>query len=556
MLHLRYPLLLFWVFFLLVSTTTLFAQGKPKPDDLIAQLEQTTDQQVRYGILYELTVLLTDRRSKEAPEYGEEAHRTARQLNSKQLTADAAWITAKAYARLRNRTKTDQWYRYTIRDAKAANDDSTLLLAYEARADEALGVRKFQRAADIYREAFEFLTEDGREMGSIRAKARQEASELAIERKALQRQREALADELEILREEQEILEEENDQLMAASENKTQELRRRDAALKEVTEAKAELDQKIVSERAKVDQLSRESMAQELTVKRAEAELKAKEAEAREAELRAAQAELISAKSETLRNMAIAAGMILLLLSGLLYYRFVSKRKAANALEASNNELADAQKKSDDLLLNILPATIAEELKVHGEAKARKFNDTTILFSDFVNFTKISEQLGPEQLVRELDVCFKAFDDIINDYPNDVEKIKTIGDAYMVASGLDNRKSVPANLVRAALRMQAYLEQRGKERTARGLPYFQARIGLHTGPVVAGVVGKKKFAYDVWGDTVNTASRVENQSEAGRVNVSETTYRLIKYQFDCEYRGKVQAKNKGYLDMYFVNGQL
>jgi adenylate cyclase len=126
----------------------------------------------------------------------------------------------------------------------------------------------------------------------------------------------------------------------------------------------------------------------------------------------------------------------------------------------------------------------------------------------------------------------------------------------MVASGLDNRKSVPANIVKAALRMQEFLREHGEKRKKLGLPYFEARIGLHTGPVVAGVVGKKKFAYDVWGDTVNTAARVETQSEPGKVNVSETTYRLIKYQFQCDYRGKVQAKNKGFLDMYFINGEL
>ncbi|MEL6143669.1 MAG: adenylate/guanylate cyclase domain-containing protein, partial [Bacteroidota bacterium] len=245
------------------------------------------------------------------------------------------------------------------------------------------------------------------------------------------------------------------------------------------------------------------------------------------------------------------------LLSGLLYYRFVSKRRAAKALERSNTELAEARKRSDELLLNILPPPIAEELKTKGKAKARKFNDVTILFSDFVNFTNIAENLlSPEQLVSELDICFKAFDAIISEYPT-LEKIKTIGDAYMVAAGLDDRKSVPSELVDAAFRMQAFLTEEKKKRESRGLPYhFQARIGMHTGSVVAGVVGSRKFAYDVWGEAVNTASRVENQGEAGKINISESTYRLIKYQYDCEYRGKFKLKNSGLLDMYFVNGKL
>jgi len=136
-------------------------------------------------------------------------------------------------------------------------------------------------------------------------------------------------------------------------------------------------------------------------------------------------------------------------------------------------------------------------------------------------------------------------------YPG-VEKIKTIGDAYMAASGLSTRKSVPNDIVNAAIDMQRFLREEGEKRAQLGLPYFTGRIGMHTGPVVAGVVGARKFAYDIWGDTVNVASRMEAKSEPGRVNVSESTYDLIKYKFRCTYRGKVEAKNKGLIDMYFV----
>jgi adenylate cyclase len=206
-------------------------------------------------------------------------------------------------------------------------------------------------------------------------------------------------------------------------------------------------------------------------------------------------------------------------------------------------------------LKNILPVHIAEELKTTGKARARRFPEATVLFCDFVNFTKTAERLGPEALVQELDVCFKAFDKIMDRYDG-VEKIKTIGDAYMAASGLSTRKSLPNDLIRAALEMQRFLNKERAKREQLGLPFFTGRIGLHTGPVVAGVVGARKFAYDIWGDTVNVASRIESKSEPGQVNISESTYHLIKYTFRCTYRGKVEAKNKGLIDMYFVDEEL
>ena len=151
--------------------------------------------------------------------------------------------------------------------------------------------------------------------------------------------------------------------------------------------------------------------------------------------------------------------------------------------------------------------------------------------------------------------CFKGFDFILSQY-EDLEKIKTIGDAYMCASGLSERKGLPNNMIKEALEMQAFLEEQKQERIRLGKPFFEARIGIHTGPVVAGVVGVKKFAYDIWGDTVNTAARVEANCQPGKVNISETTYKLIKYAFECTHRGKVEAKNKGLLDMYYVEREL
>jgi len=227
------------------------------------------------------------------------------------------------------------------------------------------------------------------------------------------------------------------------------------------------------------------------------------------------------------------------------------ERKLELEVKARTTELEREKKKSDDLLLNILPAETAEELKKYGKAKAKRYDSVTVFFSDFKDFSKITQSLPPEQLVDEIDFCFKNFDRIIERY--NLEKIKTIGDAYMCVSGMsvqDDQSVV--NLIAAALEIQEFMNRQAKERKAKGQPFFEARIGMHTGSVVAGIVGIKKFAFDIWGDTVNTASRMEQSGEVGKVNISESTYQLIKNHFDCEHRGKILVKHKGEIDMYFV----
>jgi len=173
-----------------------------------------------------------------------------------------------------------------------------------------------------------------------------------------------------------------------------------------------------------------------------------------------------------------------------------------------------------------------------------------VMFIDFKGFTHVAEQLSPEMLVEELDFCFSNFDRIIGQHR--IEKIKTIGDAYMCASGLSDMNASPSDIVKAALEIQDFMLALKAERLNRGMPYFEARVGIHVGPVVAGVVGAKKFAYDIWGDTVNIAARMEEACEPGHVNVSEAAHWLAKYEFEWQYRGKVAAKNKGMMDMYYV----
>ncbi len=230
------------------------------------------------------------------------------------------------------------------------------------------------------------------------------------------------------------------------------------------------------------------------------------------------------------RNLFIAiVGILALLIIGG-YLRYKETRKYSSALEAKNEALKEEREKSDQLLLNILPAPVADELKNTGTAQARRYEDATVMFTDFKNFSRIAKSMSPELLVTELDLYFKAFDEIIEKYA--IEKIKTIGDAYLCVGGLpDQHGNEPKDVVLAAFDIQALLTQFREERIRRDQPFFEARIGIHTGPLVAGVVGSRKFAYDIWGDTVNIAARMEANSEAGRFNISASTYEVVKDHF-------------------------
>ncbi|MBK9760204.1 MAG: tetratricopeptide repeat protein [Flavobacteriales bacterium] len=246
------------------------------------------------------------------------------------------------------------------------------------------------------------------------------------------------------------------------------------------------------------------------------------------------------------RNIVLISGIGVLLLAAGLWNRLLFVRRSRTVIQRERD-------RSDELLLNILPKAIADELKEHGRAQARDIENVSILFTDFKGFTEMSERLSAQDLVSEIDTCFKAFDAIVTEHG--VEKIKTIGDAYMAAGGLSSGSTDMAlATVKAALDMQDFMARYAAERTSQGKPAFTMRVGIHTGPIVAGIVGDKKFAYDIWGDTVNTASRMESSGAEGQVNISESTYALVSNANDLRFvsRGKVQAKGKGELEMYFV----
>ena len=223
------------------------------------------------------------------------------------------------------------------------------------------------------------------------------------------------------------------------------------------------------------------------------------------------------------------------------------------ALHNQKKLIEDERNKTDELLSNILPHHVAVQLKSIGYARPRNYRRSTIMFTDFKGFTKSCENLSPDQIVTALHTFFTEFDEIV--VQHFIEKIKTIGDAYMCVGGIPLRnRSNPFDVVLAGLRIQKFMNDLHKLTTNEELPKWKLRLGIHTGPIIAGVVGKIKFAYDVWGDSVNIASRMETAGEVGRVNISGSTYKFIKDYFDCEYRGEIEIKNRGKIDMYFVNG--
>lgn len=260
-----------------------------------------------------------------------------------------------------------------------------------------------------------------------------------------------------------------------------------------------------------------------------------------------AEVKLLNQQKKNQRIIVIATG-IALFLSGILAIGLFRRN---NFIQKTKRIIEKEKERSDELLLNILPEETALELKQNGVVESKKFESVTVLFTDFVGFTRYSEKLSPEALVKTLGFYFSKFDEITTKYG--LEKIKTIGDAYMCAGGLPFPSEDHAqNIVKAAFEIAEFVNRTNKNE-AESEKSFSIRLGINTGPVVAGVVGSRKFAYDIWGDTVNVASRMESMSKSGRINVSENTYELIRNDYECEYRGEIEVKNRGKLKMYFLN---
>ncbi|MCR9054275.1 MAG: adenylate/guanylate cyclase domain-containing protein [Phaeodactylibacter xiamenensis] len=523
-----------------------FAFGQDSIEDLKKQLEQAGSSKEKMYLHYDLAEAYLRSNTEASIEQAKLAHRLATEINNSSMGAEAAFLVGRGYERDRDERNAEVWYRTALAKAKDAGDSDLIIKSVERRSRLAEKDRNYRKAYQIVEEAFNYFSQNGTSISDLERKYEQQRKALDQERQRLQAEIDRLSEEKDLLSSDRDQLQQQQQRLVQEKQQVEQEVNKKEERLADVSAAKAKADSLAQLQEVKVKQLSRQKLEQDNVLKTQEIELNKAIMEAERS-----QREAERNKEQRNQLMILAGSGILLTL--LLLVLFLISRRNRRQLKDKNRMIEQEKERSNELLLNILPANIAEELREYGKAQTRKYDEVTVLFSDFINFSRISEQLSPEELVEELDRCFKGFDFIIGNYP-EIEKIKTIGDAYMCASGLDNRKTMPGSMIKAALEMQEYLEEQKQERMRLGKPYFEARIGIHTGPAVAGVVGVNKFAYDIWGDTVNTASRMETNGQAGRVNISEATYNLIKYQFDCEYRGKVQAKNKGLIDMYFVKG--
>ena len=249
-------------------------------------------------------------------------------------------------------------------------------------------------------------------------------------------------------------------------------------------------------------------------------------------------------KEKIIKNAFLGGFIVIFIIAFIIFRNYRNKVRTNKLLDKQNEEI-------EGLLLNILPAEVAKELQHEGFATPQNYESATVLFTDFKGFTQISAGLLPHELIAELNSYFNEFDDIIDKH--NLEKIKTIGDAYMCAGGVPSANTTHAiDAVEAGLAIQKYIARKNHNRKEDGLVPWELRVGIHTGPVVAGVVGRKKYAYDIWGDAVNIASRMESNGEASKVNISQATYKLVKDKYKCVARGKILVKGAGEKKMYFV----
>ncbi len=521
--------------------------------DLESRLKKATKYRDKMLIKYDLARAYLKTDADKAARYAQDAADIAYKMRNKDMQCKIYYLDGEIHLKRRDNNKAEARFKSALSIAKEADNKAIVLGSADQLAKLAYKDRDYKKAYSYAKESLSVVKKNGlsvaessRTSGSSRndkelvrlenenVKLTNEKSQLVQENRRL---KEKLGEPVDIGLTKK-ALDKKEAEFEAERRKAEEEIRAREEKLAEISEARQKAEERTQRYIKRYKDLSADEQEQAY-----EFELKEK----------ALLEEKLEAEQNNKRLGLIGIGASSLMLLALL--GLFSNRRSRRKLQEKNKQIETERERSDELLLNILPEPIAKELKENGKAKAQKFDSASVLFTDFKNFSNISEKLSPEALVAELDHCFKAFDYIISQY-DDIEKIKTIGDAYMCASGLTDRKVVPTNIVKAAMEMQDFLEDYKQDRKKKGLPFFEARIGVHTGPVVAGVVGFNKFAYDIWGDTVNTAARMESNCEPGKVNISESTYNQVRYKFTCNYRGKIAAKNKGMIDMYYVEQAL
>ncbi|MFN0015538.1 MAG: adenylate/guanylate cyclase domain-containing protein [Saprospiraceae bacterium] len=527
------------ILLLLSSTGPLVAQSV---GELKARLNRAQTKPERLQVSYDLAqALMTGRKYAEAASNAYTAHEIAVLLGEKRMASDAVLLSGEAQYRAKRYPDAVTRFVEAWNTARNYGHRDVALQA----AERLLTINKEQRnlseALKWSQEMIGYLQENsGRSSGSgdVARRLEKQISALEAENRELREQLAQATGQTAVL---ETNFKEQIQQVEAFSQ---EEVSKRDATISQISTEKDSVER---VKRRELEKMNKQQMLDSIIKVQLERDVQTQKAIS--AEIDAARQ-----KSESARNFLVMVSLLILVIAALFFLLFRSKQRTANDLSHKNKIIEDEQKRSDELLLNILPLAIAQELKTKKKVAAQKYDDATVMFIDFTGFTQLSELLSPEQLVAELDYCFTNFDRIIAKYR--IEKIKTVGDAYICASGLSDKNASPTDMVKAALQIQDFLLHLKAERMSQGMPCFEARIGIHTGPVVAGVVGEKKFAYDIWGDSVNTAARMEEACAPGRVNVSEDTYWKAKYEFEWQPRGKVAAKNKGMMEMYYVTSVL
>lgn len=525
--------------FLLLGLSALSAQSV---GELESRYKRASSKSERLGYAFQIAEKSIGSSPRKASQYAQIATQLAVEVGDKRKEADAALLAADAEYRQRNYKDAGDRYNRAWNTARNYGFRDLVLTSAEKLQEIALKQNDLKEALKWSNETVRYLKDSGGGTRGGGESLRRLENQLA----AAEADNRSLREQLAAATGQTQVLENTYQSQLKEVEEKTKSvLTEKDEALSQASQSVLRSDSAVRVNSLRLKNLTETQMIDSIVKAQQEREIQANKTHLAEANLAREQV-------ENIRNILILVVLFSLALAVLFYARFLAKKRTANQLSQKNALIEEEQKRSNSLLLNILPPAIAEELKARNKVAARKYEQATVMFIDFKGFTTIAEKLSPERLVEELDLCFSNFDHIIGQYK--IEKIKTVGDAYICASGLSDMNASPSDIVKAALQMQDFLLGLKAERLGQGLPYFDARVGIHTGPVVAGVVGAKKFAYDIWGDTVNTAARLEEQCEPGRVNVSEAAYWLSKYEFEWQHRGKIAAKNKGMMDMYYVTG--